>query len=72
MTLADLLNHWSIRENPFMAEEARGDAVTRAMEAKVPESLRCKLEEAMKRSPGAWDRALYELAEGVLGSDLGD
>lgn len=38
MTLADLLNHWSIRENPFMAEEARGDAVFARMSGDGPEA----------------------------------
>lgn len=38
MTLSDLLNHWSIRENPFMAEEARGDAVFARMSGDGPEA----------------------------------
>ncbi len=33
MTLADLLNHWSLRENPFRGEEARRDDVFVRMSA---------------------------------------
>lgn len=37
MTLSEFLNHWSITENPFKAEEARDDAVfARMSSAKFP------------------------------------
>jgi hypothetical protein len=43
-------------------EEAVEKAVEEAEEEAVPENLRKKLRAAQKRSPQAWDQALYELA----------
>ncbi len=39
MTLADLLQHWSITENPFRDEEARSDAVFAKMMGQDPRSV---------------------------------
>lgn len=39
MTLADLLQHWSITENPFRDEEARSDAVFAKMMGTDPASV---------------------------------
>jgi hypothetical protein len=48
-------------------EEARERAVEEAKGAKIPKSLRQKVARAMKRSPQAWDKALYEIARGASG-----
>jgi hypothetical protein len=43
-------------------DQVRDEAIEKAQAAPVPESLRQQLKKAMKESPGAWDKVLYDLA----------
>jgi hypothetical protein len=43
-------------------DDVREEAVAKARAAAVPASLRRQLKKAMKDSPGAWDKVLYDLA----------
>jgi hypothetical protein len=47
-------------------KKAKRGAVKQAKSATIPESLRQQLEQAMKDSPRAWDRALYDLVKDRL------
>ncbi|MCC6676284.1 MAG: hypothetical protein IT436_03995 [Phycisphaerales bacterium] len=69
MTLADLLQHWSIRENPFMAEEARGDAVFARMSGDGPEAEIARLGGASGAS-GASGAAGVHGVHGAYHSDF--
>src|SRR5262249_30445419 len=53
-------------------EEAYDQAVEKADAAKVPESLRGQLQEALKDRRRPWDEALYEIAEKNLDADEDD
>jgi hypothetical protein len=53
-------------------EERRKAAIQTANSATIPQSLRRQLEEALRHSPRAWDKALYEIARRSLLSRDGD
>jgi hypothetical protein len=44
-------------------EAARDEAIEEAKAAEIPGALRRQLAERLKDTPGAWDRALYDLVE---------
>jgi hypothetical protein len=50
-------------------EEAREEAIEYAKAADIPKSLRKKLTKAMKDSPAAWDKALYDIAQTKVSQD---
>ena len=47
-------------------EEAHESAIENAKGAKVPKTLRRMLRKAMKDSPDAWDKTLYDIAKSLL------
>lgn len=47
-------------------EDAREEATEKAEAAKVPKSLRQRLKKALKDSPEAWDKVLYDMARESL------
>ncbi len=53
-------------------KDVRDGAIEKAKSAKVPRSLRRQLEKALKDSPKAWDKVLYDVAEKSLLSQEDD